>query len=724
MQAPASLPELPALKGRGIRPLLSFSRHWRLGFLAAFVLLMLGMPVVWLKGVSTYTAESVFQVSPIYQRNLSGDKEVEFQSNSQYRDFVSHMSRSVVRFDVVSYAVQALAKSGLNVCLPPETERKCVERLQRTIYVLGMGDSYMVRVGFTTTEKGLSDKIVNAVMASFLEIVRSEQIYGADSRTEVLHKQTGPLRQDIERFEARRKELAGLLGLTTFSEGVANPYDSLLAQARSRLAQAALERSTAQAALEAFQAKRELPGFSTRSLLEQRLQDGSLQILRTEVTKRAEELHRTLAGLAPGHPASQPAVQEQQEIASRLQLREAAFEQQAMGNAAARLSAALLQTQQVERELQQSVKALEAQAGTFAAYFREALQLASDMRKREQELSEIRDRLNFLNIERGALGFVRLVSQALPATMPHGPGRVKLLLILMVACCAVLVVLPLVIDFLDPRVMETADAEKVMGFPAAAWMVCVQDNATRLLAREQARRFASTLMRNCARGAGGAFAFAAVKSGGGSTTLLTNLARTLQELGCRVLVVDANSLGDASPLRAVGLPGLTDYLDGRASLADVVTQRSLGRQMLSVVPLGEGKGGLQRIDRLRAALAQWRNEYELVLVDAGPLMSSADTEMVIDAVGQVFLVAEAQRLTKAELQRASQQLQRQALSAVGLVVNKVPVEMGGAVLMNEVVETITRGRYRHFMSMPLLQLRLAVWRLQLQRAIGRKLRRT
>lgn len=723
MQAQALTPEPPALKGRGIRPLLSLCRHWRLGLLAATVLFMVGVPVVWFKGVSTYTAEAVFQVSPIYQRNLSGDKELEFQSNSQYRDYVSHMSRSVTRFDVVTTAVRALIKDGEPICLPAENERKCVERLQRTIYVLGMGDSYMVRVGLTTTEKGQSDKIVNAVMAAFLDMARSEQIFGADSRSEVLQERSSALQDEIKAHEARRAELASLLGLTTFNESVSNPYDGLLGQARERLAEAMLERSTAQATLDAFNAKRELPGFTTRSLLEQRLQDGSLQILRTEVTKRAEELHRAVAGLESGHPASQPAAREQKEIASRLQSRETAFEQQAFGNASARLSASLLKAQRVEAELQQNVRALESQAGSFAAYFREALQLTANMRQREKELSEIRDRVNFLNTERQALGFVRLITPALPATLPQGPGRFKLLLILMLACSVLVVLVPVALDVLDPRVMAVGDAEKVMGFAAAAWMVRVKDGASRLLARDQARRLASTLMRNRARGAGSAFAFTSVKAGGGSTTLLANLARTLQELGCRVLVVDANSLAETSPLRSDGLAGLREYLQGTASLSDVVSQRLMGQHMLPVVPLGMGTGGLQRIDRLRDALVAWQSEYELVLLDVGPLMASADAEMVIDAVGQVFLVAEAERLTKAELRRASQQLQRQAPSAVGLIVNKVPLEAGGTALLDDMVETITGGRSMAFMSWPMMRLKLSVWRLQLQRAMARKPRR-
>ena len=77
--------EIQSLPGIGIKPLLSFQRHARAGLMAGLLVLMLGLPLVWIFGQSSYTAEAVFQVSPNYMKTLQSDKEVEFQSNSQYR---------------------------------------------------------------------------------------------------------------------------------------------------------------------------------------------------------------------------------------------------------------------------------------------------------------------------------------------------------------------------------------------------------------------------------------------------------------------------------------------------------------------------------------------------------------------------------------------------------------------------------------------------------------
>jgi hypothetical protein len=79
-------------------------------------------------------------------------------------------------------------------------------------------------------------------------------------------------------------------------------------------------------------------------------------------------------------------------------------------------------------------------------------------------------------------------------------------------------------------------------------------------------------------------------------------------------------------------------------------------------------------------------------------------------------------LTKADVVRARVQLERMDPDAVGLIVNRVPVESGGDPIRTQLVETITGDRFSHFMSSPqialhwnLLRLRLQQWRQGLRR---------
>jgi len=708
------------LPGRGIKPWLSLKKHYRISLIIWLVVLLAGLPVAWIKGQSFYAVESVFQVSPNYMKTLSTDKEVEFQSNSQYREFVNHLSTTVTRFDVLARALQKLREAGLDVQPKGLTERKFIERLQKTVTVRAMADTYMVRVGLEGQQKEQLDDIVNAITQSFLETTKTEQLFGSMERVQALQTTLNTLQAEVAALEAKRLPLSVLLGLTTFGENVVNPFDAMLAQSREKSTMAVLERAQAQATLEAFLAQRETPLSAGRSMLEMRLQDNGLQALRNEVIKRTEELNRTVSGLEDQHPAKQPALAEADSINQRLQARELAFDQSAFDNLRRRLTASLHQTRSVEVQAQQATRLIEAQSADYARNFQQAMRITGDIRKREQELKEVRDRLNYLNNESAAIGFVRLVTPALPAITPQGVGKVKLLLLVFGLALALALAAPVALDMIDRRIYTVNEAEKLIGIAAAGWQVEVQDLPTELYAAEQTRRFVTTLLRNKARAQKQVFAFTAVKSGGGSTGIVLDTAAVLQQLGLKVLVVEANSFSP-SPRFDQTVNGLSDYLSGQAEVASIVQTVSHQAQNLSVVGFGgQLAGGIQRLDLLNAAVRQWEQAYDFVLIDLPPILLSADAELLIQTLGQVFMVLQAQSVTKGEALRAKRMLQKLDPEAVGLFVNRIPMFQGAGYMQELMVETLTGRRFGQFMSLSQLKFNLELWRLRWQQLRMRK----
>jgi Mrp family chromosome partitioning ATPase len=245
--------------------------------------------------------------------------------------------------------------------------------------------------------------------------------------------------------------------------------------------------------------------------------------------------------------------------------------------------------------------------------------------------------------------------------------------------------------------------------------VQVENEATRVLARDQSRRFASTLMRNCSRGSRKSFAFASVNVGGGASAAVLDISSTLASLGCRVLVVDANSLTMGSPFASTSA-GLTDLLAGNSQAVDVIHKQMHKGLALDVIPYGNSReSGIQRLDVFKSNLEEWSRVYDMVLVDIPPILPSADAELLIDTIGQVFVVVEAGSASKSGVARAGQQLRKISPEAVGLIVNKVPMENGGADLRAQVVETITRGRFQNFMTLAPMGLQVEMLKMRLQR---------
>ena len=692
------------LPGRGIKPLLSLRKHYRISLIISLLVMLVGLPVAWIKGQSVYSTESVFQVSPNYMKTLSSDKEVEFQSNSQYREFVNHLSNTVRRYDVIQRALKKLREANVNVQPKGMTERKYIERLQKLVTVRAIPDTYMVRIGFEGQEKESLDDIVNAITHSFLETTKNEQIFGSVERLEVLQGNATRLEQEITQLESQRVGLSELLGLTTFGENVVNPYDTMLAQAREQYASAARDRAQADATLQAFLAQRETPTSVGRSIMEMRLQDTGLQALRSEVVKRSEELGRVATGLEDKHPAKKPALDEYLAINKRLQTKEAEFETVAYGNLKSRLLASQQQTQKVEVEIRDGLKKIEGQAADYARNFQKAMRITDDIRKREQEHKEVRDRLNYLQNESAAIGFVRLVAIALPAETPQGVGKTKLLLLVFLLAGALALVAPIALDLSDNRIHTVNDAEKLMGISAAGWQVMNTDLPSEMFAKEQTRRFASTLIRNRDRTAKNVFSFASIKTAGGVDKLILNTAAALQQLGFRVLVVDANSF-TPSTLFKPDQPGLSNFLAGQANLDAVQHTLVYQGECLGAVGFGDQKfTGVQRLDLLQQAVAQWRQHHDYVLVALPPVLLSADAELLIGALGQVFMVLEAQSVSRGEVVRAKRLLEKLDPEAVGLFVNSIPMFEGGGYMQELLLETLTKHDFTRFMSLSNLRL--------------------
>ena len=688
-----------SLPGIGLKPLLSLRRHFRAGLVAALLVLLAGIPVAWIKGRSHYVAEAVFQVAPAYMKNLEVDKELELQSNSQYREYVNHLSNTVTRYDVLKRALADLESRGIDTRPESLTERKYIERLQKTIYIRAIPDTYMVRIGTENADPAHLHDLVNAVAGAFVDTSRAEQIYGSSERLDVLRGNVERLRAEVDALAAERVKLAEKLSLTTFGENTVNPYDAMLAQAREKLTAATLERSQAEAALAAFTRQREIPTSFGRSLLEMRLQDNGLQALRNEVVKRSEELNRTISGLEDRHPARQAALAELAVIGKRLKSKESEFDRETYANFRARLMASVNQRVQVEKDVQSTLSQLEGQAADFARNFQEAMRLTGEIRKRDADLTRLRDRLNYLDTESSALGFVRLVTAALPAETPMGVGKTRLLLAVLLVALGAVVAVPVGLDLLDRRVRSVNDAEKLMGIPAAGWQIRDDGLPTRLFGEEQTRRFVSALMRNRSRSQRRAFAFTSVKSGGGVTSCVLDAARVLTQLGARTLVVEADAV---APYRGFdpGGAGLSDFLSGSAELSSLPRPYSHKDCALEVVGIGtRGHEGLKRLDLLEQALAQWGTQYDYVLFDLPPLLLSADAEMLIEVLGQVFLVLEADAVSRGEIARARRLLEKIDPEAVGLFVNKVPVFRGAGYMESLIVETVTRTRFEQFMSM-------------------------
>jgi Mrp family chromosome partitioning ATPase/capsular polysaccharide biosynthesis protein len=696
------------LPGRGIKPLVSLRAHPRLALMAWVLVIMAGVPWAWMKGQPKYMSEAVIQVAPRYMKNLREDQEMEFQSNTQYRQFVQHTLRSITRQDVLKAALDSLKDKRSLWQKPDETERRAIDRLRENLIVAAVPDTYLVRIALEGSQKEGLAEVINAVTSNFLARMKAEDIYGADERTTNLLRRERELLAVIADKAEQRGVIARELSLTTFNEGTPNPYDNLVASLRGRVAESRQRRIEAEGSLAAFDAVADT-NISVRSVSDAVLNDPGLNSLKAALLKRRADVLVSISGLKADHPTRLAADRELKEIDLELKQQAESLRGTINANLKSRLLGTIAQARHVEGLLGAELQDLESRATEFAGLFQRAMLLTTELTQARLDLEKVRDRLGYLNVEANSLGFLRMVSEALTPELPFGPGRKKLLLMVIMAAFGAALLLPIVRDLLDKRLFTVNDVERLMGIPPAGWQIERGDAATEIFAQEQLRRLASSLVRARDNSASHVFGFTGIKPAVGTTTLVLDLGRTLQALGFKVLLVEAN--GHARDSRyETGRPGLLEFLRSQAKSSEIIGGRTL-EEPPRVAVGGRGVEPLPRLDRLKAVIQHWGGIADFVLVDMPALLSSADAELLARTVGNTLLVVQAGRTEKGELQRARRMLLRIDPASVGVVVNRIAPFQGGGYLKEQLVESVTGRSAGSFFKGFDWRLRWDTWRL-------------
>lgn len=165
--------------------------------------------------------------------------------------------------------------------------------------------------------------------------------------------------------------------------------------------------------------------------------------------------------------------------------------------------------------------------------------------------------------------------------------------------------------------------------------------------------------------------------GEGKSFTAINLALSIAaERNKTVLLVDADVL-KPSMYHRLGMseqPGLIDYLhQDTPSLADYLIKTDLPN--LTLLPAGQPHylaNELLASDHMRHLMQDLAQRYSdrIVIFDSPPLLSTSEAYILARMMGQILMVIEAERTTKAQVQEALSHLDLDERTVVGTIYNK------------------------------------------------------
>jgi succinoglycan biosynthesis transport protein ExoP len=700
---PAVVPATPSIPwtvpGRKPEPWASLRAHRTLALWMGGVTAVLGLAVALIAGHPRYLAEASVRVSPNFPKTLQEDVEPRFNSNSDYHDYVQ---QQVVEIESPQTTADALKLLGAKRSLwqrPGETDYRAAERLMWALKVQAVAGTYLITVGLEGKRaKGLAE-IVNAVVASYLARQQGQELNGSDQRVQLLVSRRAQLEEQIDAHRKQESQLGAELGVSTFASGFVSPYDKMVGDANAALDRAGRNLIEVQARLTALQDhQRRMNQLEVDSTAQQMLaSDHDVTLANAQLTAQRETAAIELQGLGPNHPG-RPALENQiknidQEISQtnsaallsmRAILRQSrdTKQRQEISEAQAHVDEARLAKDGIENE----VAKLRASSATFGAKYNQALSNRDEIDRLQKNVQAIDDRTNFLRLEAPSPGFVRSESPASTPDMALKGGRRKIFGLFAVVALMLAVAAPVGVDLIDPKIKTAGELEAVLGFAALG----VVKRGSNRPARESIRRVALAIIRERRVSGVRSFVLAPIRGHAGTTALALALAHELNELGRPTVAIEANQFSPDARYVSVHGPhnGLVNGQANGGVNGKAINGNSAGaleRKLHSVAGadgrlpertaicrhLGRPSLTLECIESL-VALALATND--IVILDAPPLMDSADAEMLIQMPTAAILVVREGRDVMPDVVAAARTLERLSPPAVGAILNGIAID--------------------------------------------------
>lgn len=187
----------------------------------------------------------------------------------------------------------------------------------------------------------------------------------------------------------------------------------------------------------------------------------------------------------------------------------------------------------------------------------------------------------------------------------------------------------------------------------------------------------------------------------GKSTTAANLAIALAQGETRVCLVNAD-LRRPTIEKVLGIAstqeGLADWL-ADSSVTNIMVSVP-GTPGLVVVPAGPpppNPGELLATNRFASLIEELSDQFDIILVDAPPVLSAADASTISTAVDGTIVVVDSSRTDTDTLLRVRAEIDRAGGTVVGAILNRDNSDVGGSVLRKDryAYEKVTASRSTH-----------------------------
>jgi len=168
--------------------------------------------------------------------------------------------------------------------------------------------------------------------------------------------------------------------------------------------------------------------------------------------------------------------------------------------------------------------------------------------------------------------------------------------------------------------------------------------------------------------------------GEGKSTVMANLAITMAESGKRIILVDCD-FRKPSIHKKMGVTnaiGLTNILVQNVKKEDCMVESTVKNLfILTSGPIPPNPAELLGTKKMRDFIEELKSEFDMVLIDAPPVLAVTDAQILSTIADGVIFVASYGEAQKKALVDAKELIDKVGGKVIGIVFNKVPEAVSG-----------------------------------------------
>jgi capsular exopolysaccharide synthesis family protein len=276
---------------------------------------------------------------------------------------------------------------------------------------------------------------------------------------------------------------------------------------------------------------------------------------------------------------------------------------------------------------------------------------------------------------------ISIIDPARPPNYASKPRPLRTMLTAILLGLALGIGLAFLFESFDESIRSPEDVENKLGLPLLGTIPKLDKGTTPVVALLDPRSNFSeayysvrtALQFSTNEGVPSSLVVTSARPTEGKSTTSTAIAQHLARLCLRVLMVDSDLRNPSlhKVMSAENTHGFSNYLTGGMSLTQLAQETSIpGLAFIPCGPMPPNPAELLGAAKLAAMLREARAHYDVVLIDAPPVMGLADAPLLASAAAGTILVVEAggtgRRLAKSAIRR----LQVGSAHIIGILLTK------------------------------------------------------